>query len=65
MRIRQLKTEYPKSAHNHYWFWLIHGCFSLNIQNIKNDGSLFSLRNIKIMQKISLDSGTIEEITRV
>ena len=27
-------------------------CFSLNIQNIKNEGTLFSLRNIKIMQKM-------------
>ena len=44
-------------------------CFSLNIQNIKNEGSLFSLRNIKIMPKMqkrnwsfsadSLDSGPI------
>ena len=28
------------------------GYFCLNIQNIKNDSSLFSLRNIKIMQKM-------------
>ena len=28
---------------------LAQGCFSLNIQNRKNDASLFSLRNIKIL----------------
>ena len=65
----QLKTEIPKSAHNHERTWLKNGCFSLNIQNIKIDGSLFSLRNIKMMKKMkilflnfsadSLDSGPI------
>ena len=29
-----------------------YGCFSLNIQNRKNDTSLFSFRNIKIMAKL-------------
>ena len=36
-------------------FGLAYGCFSLNIQNMKNGTSLFSLRNIEIltnMQKI-------------
>jgi hypothetical protein len=36
---------------------LAQGCFSLNIQNRKNDAFLFSLRNIKIltnMQKFSI-----------
>jgi len=35
--------------HNHKWFWLKNVCFSLNIQNSRNDPSLFSLRNIKIL----------------
>ena len=38
---------------------LAHGCFSLNVQNRKNDTSLFSFRNIKIlknMQKKNADS---------
>ena len=31
---------------------LAQGCFSLNNQNRKNDASLFSLRNIKILPKM-------------
>ena len=30
------------------------GCFSLDIQNIKNDTSLFSLRNMKILPNIQI-----------
>ena len=34
------------------WFWLKNDCFSLNIRNSKNDTTLFSLRNMKIMPKL-------------
>ena len=54
MRIWQLKTETPKLAYNHLWSWLKKGCFSLNIQNIKNYASLFW--NVSAD---SLDSGPI------
>jgi hypothetical protein len=47
-----MKTETPKSAHNYQCFWFKKDFFSFNIQNIKNDDLLFSLRNIKIMQKM-------------
>ena len=46
-----MKTETPKSDHNHLWPWFKNGCLSFNIQNIKDDDSLFSLRNIRKMQK--------------
>ena len=45
MRIWQLKNETPKLTHNYLWSKLKNGCFSINIRNSKNDGSLFSLKN--------------------
>ena len=44
-----METEIPKRPIISNSSDLALGCFSLNIQNIRNDVSIFSLRNIKIL----------------